>query len=149
MVEELEECEILWPHEMMIKCHDNTTPFDQDIISHAKPSAHEENKNKKEKKECSKPMEIQRGHSWSHGAYKHKFDNDNEEDKDFEDDDYDDDDDDDDDDKGKVPPHVVVARRFTDRMVYSVCTGNGRTLKGRDLRNVRDSILRMTGFLER
>ncbi|XP_039123074.1 uncharacterized protein LOC120259523 [Dioscorea cayenensis subsp. rotundata] len=143
MVEELEECEVLWPHEMMIKCHDNTTPLDQDIISHAKLSAHEENnKNKKEKKECSMPMEIQRGHSWSHGAYIHKFDNDNEDDEDDDYNDYDDD-------KGKVPPHVVVARRFTDRMVYSVCTGNGRTLKGRDLRNVRDSILRMTGFLER
>ncbi|KAF8409160.1 hypothetical protein HHK36_005233 [Tetracentron sinense] len=47
-----------------------------------------------------------------------------------------------------VPPHVMVARRIAGKMAFSVCTGNGRTLKGRDLRQVRNSILRMTGFLE-
>lgn len=48
-----------------------------------------------------------------------------------------------------VPPHVVVARRmYAGKVAYSVFTGNGRTLKGRDLREVRNSILRMTGFLE-
>lgn len=44
-----------------------------------------------------------------------------------------------------VPPHVIVGRRM---MVHSVCTGKGRTLKGRDLSQVRNSILKMTGFLE-
>ncbi|XP_042483860.1 homeobox protein 6-like [Macadamia integrifolia] len=47
-----------------------------------------------------------------------------------------------------VPPHLMVAGRCTGQMAYSVCTGNGRTLKGRDLSRVRNSILRMTGFLE-
>ncbi|RRT69278.1 hypothetical protein BHE74_00001166 [Ensete ventricosum] len=45
-----------------------------------------------------------------------------------------------------VPPHIIVARRKT---AFSVCVGNGRTLKGRELCHVRNSILRMTGFLER
>ncbi|XP_015696719.1 uncharacterized protein LOC102722439 [Oryza brachyantha] len=44
-----------------------------------------------------------------------------------------------------VPPHVLLARR---RAAFSMCSGQGRTLKGRDLRRVRDSVLRMTGFIE-
>ncbi|KAF7803251.1 Senescence regulator [Senna tora] len=52
------------------------------------------------------------------------------------------------DDEGMVPPHVIVGRRIAGKMAFSVCTGNGRTLKGRDLSRVRNSILRMTGFLE-
>ncbi|KAG8077787.1 hypothetical protein GUJ93_ZPchr0007g5408 [Zizania palustris] len=44
-----------------------------------------------------------------------------------------------------VPPHVMLARR---RAAFSMCSGQGRTLKGRDLRRVRDSVLRMTGFIE-
>ncbi|KAF3449827.1 hypothetical protein FNV43_RR05906 [Rhamnella rubrinervis] len=47
-----------------------------------------------------------------------------------------------------VPPHVIVGRRIAGKMAFSVFTGNGRTLKGRDLSQVRNSILRMTGFLE-
>lgn len=48
-----------------------------------------------------------------------------------------------------VPPHVIVGRRVAgEMMAFSVCTGNGRTLKGRDLSQVRNSILRLTGFLE-
>ncbi|KAH7568664.1 hypothetical protein ACOSP7_011691 [Xanthoceras sorbifolium] len=48
-----------------------------------------------------------------------------------------------------IPPHVIVGRRlFAEKMAFSVCSGNGRTLKGRDLSHVRNSILRMTGFLE-
>ncbi|KAM7271783.1 hypothetical protein ACFE04_030997 [Oxalis oulophora] len=47
------------------------------------------------------------------------------------------------------PPHVIVGRRIASQMAsFSVCTGNGRTLKGRDLSQVRNSVLRMTGFLE-
>ncbi|CAK7350325.1 unnamed protein product [Dovyalis caffra] len=48
----------------------------------------------------------------------------------------------------RVPPHIIVGRRIAGKMAFSVCTGNGRTLKGRDLSEVRNSILRMTGFLE-
>ncbi|GLU22772.1 hypothetical protein SLE2022_388210 [Rubroshorea leprosula] len=47
-----------------------------------------------------------------------------------------------------VPPHVIIGRRIARKMAFSVCTGNGRTLKGRDLSQVRNTILRMTGFLE-
>ncbi|KAL7243357.1 hypothetical protein ACSBR1_015700 [Camellia fascicularis] len=59
-------------------------------------------------------------------------------------------DDDDDDDGGEfAPPHVILGRRiYEGKMAFSVCSGNGRTLKGRDLSQVRNSILRMTGFLE-
>ncbi|KAF6150013.1 hypothetical protein GIB67_038973 [Kingdonia uniflora] len=49
-----------------------------------------------------------------------------------------------------VPPHVMLheRRRSKREMAYSVCVGNGRTLKGRDLSKVRNSILKLTGFLE-
>uniref|UniRef100_A0A0E0L4Q1 Uncharacterized protein n=1 Tax=Oryza punctata TaxID=4537 RepID=A0A0E0L4Q1_ORYPU len=51
-----------------------------------------------------------------------------------------------------VPPHELVAARARrcseERAAFSVCVGNGRTLKGRDLRDVRTAVLRMTGFLE-
>ncbi|KAG6383608.1 hypothetical protein SASPL_156633 [Salvia splendens] len=48
-----------------------------------------------------------------------------------------------------VPPHVILGRRVAGKMMaFSVFTGNGRTLKGRDLSQVRNSILRLTGFLE-
>ncbi|KAJ9128898.1 hypothetical protein P3X46_034365 [Hevea brasiliensis] len=47
-----------------------------------------------------------------------------------------------------IPPHVIIGRRIQGKMAFSVCTGNGRTLKGRDLSQVRNSILRLTGFLE-
>ncbi|KAK3006402.1 hypothetical protein RJ639_015543 [Escallonia herrerae] len=48
----------------------------------------------------------------------------------------------------RVPPHVILGRRISGKMAFSVCTGKGRTLKGRDLSEVRNSVLRMTGFLE-
>ncbi|KAG4956071.1 hypothetical protein JHK85_042451 [Glycine max] len=41
-----------------------------------------------------------------------------------------------------TPPHEIVKRRVAAKMAFSVCTGNGRTLKGRDLSQVRNSILR-------
>ncbi|KAK4361627.1 hypothetical protein RND71_020579 [Anisodus tanguticus] len=48
-----------------------------------------------------------------------------------------------------VPPHVITGRRIAEKMMsFSICSGYGRTLKGRDLSQVRNSILRMTGFLE-
>ncbi|KAF8751440.1 hypothetical protein HU200_012116 [Digitaria exilis] len=44
---------------------------------------------------------------------------------------------------GIVPPHVLAARqRCADER-----RGHGRTLKGRDLRAVRNAVLHMTGFL--
>ncbi|KAF8715774.1 hypothetical protein HU200_026723 [Digitaria exilis] len=52
-----------------------------------------------------------------------------------------------------VPPHLELAarRRCSEGRVVassSVCVGQGRTLKGRDLQSVRTAVLRMTGFLE-
>nr|XP_043623018.1 uncharacterized protein LOC122594655 [Erigeron canadensis] len=47
-----------------------------------------------------------------------------------------------------VPPHVMIRRRLAEKMAFSVCSGMGRTLKGRDLSEMRNSVLRMTGFLE-
>ncbi|RRT74930.1 hypothetical protein B296_00001607 [Ensete ventricosum] len=49
-----------------------------------------------------------------------------------------------------APPHVVASRRSAEgKVAFSLCSGLGRTLKGRDLLHVRNSVLRMTGFLER
>lgn len=57
--------------------------------------------------------------------------------------------DDDDDDDDVLPPHLIVARRIEERMAFSIWSGYGRpALKGRELSQVRNSILRMTGFLE-
>ncbi|KAL2475120.1 hypothetical protein Adt_35856 [Abeliophyllum distichum] len=49
-----------------------------------------------------------------------------------------------------IPPHVIIGRRVAGKMMaFSVCAGiNGKRLKGRNLMEVRNSILRMTGFLE-
>ncbi|XP_010521764.1 PREDICTED: uncharacterized protein LOC104800605 [Tarenaya hassleriana] len=44
----------------------------------------------------------------------------------------------------RLPPHEIMARR---RMAsFSVHEGAGRTLKGRDLRRVRNAIFEITGF---
>jgi hypothetical protein len=51
-----------------------------------------------------------------------------------------------DDGDGMVPPHEIVARRAAAH--NSVLEGAGRTLKGRDLRRVRNAVLRRTGFLD-
>lgn len=48
-----------------------------------------------------------------------------------------------------VPPHVIVGRRVAGKMMaLSICTGKGRVVKGRDLREFRNLVLRVTGFLE-
>ncbi|KAI4330974.1 hypothetical protein MLD38_029210 [Melastoma candidum] len=48
-----------------------------------------------------------------------------------------------------VQPHMIGAGSHTSRtMACSVFEGAGRTLKGRDLRRVRDGVLRKTGFLD-
>ncbi|CAL5015668.1 unnamed protein product [Urochloa decumbens] len=54
--------------------------------------------------------------------------------------------DDDDDGEPVVPPHEVAARRAA--AAASVMEGAGRTLKGRDLRRVRNAVWRTTGFLD-
>ncbi|KAF3666066.1 putative TBC1 domain family member 13-like [Capsicum annuum] len=55
-------------------------------------------------------------------------------------------DDDDDDDGEMVPPHLIIRRKMARRMMaFSCCGGYERTLKGRELSHIRNSILRMTG----
>lgn len=51
-----------------------------------------------------------------------------------------------DDDGEMVPPHLIVARSHG--MTFSVVEGLGRTLKGRDLRRVRNAVFQQTGFLD-
>lgn len=46
-----------------------------------------------------------------------------------------------------VPPHEIVARSHMST-AFSVFEGAGRTLKGRDLRRVRNAVFRKTGFLD-
>ncbi|KAJ3678932.1 hypothetical protein LUZ61_021096 [Rhynchospora tenuis] len=49
----------------------------------------------------------------------------------------------------QVLPHVLVSRRKnTGKLAFPLCSGQGRTLKGRDLRDVRNAVWRMTGFLD-
>lgn len=57
---------------------------------------------------------------------------------------------DDGDDDEMVPPHEWIARKLARSQIssFSVCEGIGRTLKGRDLSKVRNTILTKTGFLE-
>jgi hypothetical protein len=52
--------------------------------------------------------------------------------------------DDDDDLDGRVPPHEYLARRRG--ASFSVHEGIGRTLKGRDLRQVRNAVWERVGF---
>ncbi|KAI5674383.1 hypothetical protein M9H77_14747 [Catharanthus roseus] len=58
---------------------------------------------------------------------------------------------DDDADDEMLPPHEIVARGSAARSpktTFSVLEGVGRTLKGRDLRQVRNAVWRQTGFLD-
>lgn len=47
-----------------------------------------------------------------------------------------------------LPPHEIVARANTPVVSCSVLEGVGRTLRGRDLRQVRNAVFRQTGFLD-
>uniref|UniRef100_J3N2L8 Senescence regulator n=1 Tax=Oryza brachyantha TaxID=4533 RepID=J3N2L8_ORYBR len=56
-------------------------------------------------------------------------------------------------DAAMLPPHEMVARASAGGFgapvkPSSMLEGVGRTLKGRDLRRVRDAVLRQTGFLD-
>ncbi|XP_068653910.1 protein S40-5-like [Aristolochia californica] len=50
----------------------------------------------------------------------------------------------------RLPPHEWVAKKLARSQIssFSVCEGAGRTLKGRDLSQVRNAVLTRTGFLE-
>ncbi|BFG35976.1 uncharacterized protein Pyn_16062 [Prunus yedoensis var. nudiflora] len=75
-------------------------------------------------------------------AYKDQRQRDSDEDGGEED--FDGGDDDDDGGDGRVPPHEYLAR--TRGASFSVHEGIGRTLKGRDLRRVRNAIWKKVGF---
>ncbi|CAK9232311.1 unnamed protein product [Sphagnum troendelagicum] len=49
-----------------------------------------------------------------------------------------------------LPPHELLAREYakSQATTFSVFEGAGRTLKGRDLSQVRTAVLRQTGFLD-
>lgn len=51
---------------------------------------------------------------------------------------------------GRLPPHEIVAREYakSQSTTFSVIEGAGRTLKGMDLRRVRNSVWRRTGFVD-
>lgn len=51
-------------------------------------------------------------------------------------------------DREMLPPHEIVARTQSPMLACSVLEGVGRTLKGRDLRQVRNAVWRRTGFLD-
>ncbi|XP_071686712.1 protein S40-1 [Rutidosis leptorrhynchoides] len=55
-----------------------------------------------------------------------------------------------DDEEEMLPPHEIVARGSSNspHTTFSVLEGAGRTLKGRDLRLVRNAVWRRTGFLD-
>ncbi|KAL2900150.1 hypothetical protein RDABS01_025232, partial [Bienertia sinuspersici] len=54
--------------------------------------------------------------------------------------------DDEEDEEEMLPPHEIVAMKL--KSTSSVLEGVGRTLKGRDLRQVRNAVWRQTGFLD-
>ncbi|PKU82403.1 hypothetical protein MA16_Dca005408 [Dendrobium catenatum] len=55
-----------------------------------------------------------------------------------------------DEEEDRVPPHEWIAKKLERNQIssFSVCEGEGRTLKGRDQRKVRNAVLTRTGFLE-
>ncbi|KAL6129407.1 hypothetical protein ACLB2K_072758 [Fragaria x ananassa] len=57
--------------------------------------------------------------------------------------------DEEDNDGERLPPHEILARSsaHSPMVAYSVLESVGRTLKGRDLRRVRNAMWRRTGFL--
>ncbi|XP_010465438.1 PREDICTED: uncharacterized protein LOC104745787 isoform X2 [Camelina sativa] len=60
-------------------------------------------------------------------------------------------DDDEEEEEGEMlPPHEIVARSLAQSSLLScsVLEGAGRTLKGRDLRQVRNAVFRRTGFID-
>ncbi|KAI0529691.1 hypothetical protein KFK09_002246 [Dendrobium nobile] len=62
----------------------------------------------------------------------------------------DEEDEEEDEEEDRVPPHEWIAKKMERNQIssFSVCEGEGRTLKGRDQRKVRNAVLTRTGFLE-
>lgn len=120
-MEEFQESDVIWADHMRDDLH---RPFSSSS-NHKNTRLH--------RKEGSVPIRIPEGRpSWKVDLVRREWDREDEREEKEE----------------MVPPHVMLARRVAGQMSFSVCTGNGRTLKGRDLSQVRNSVLRMTGFLE-
>jgi Senescence regulator len=48
-----------------------------------------------------------------------------------------------------VPPHVMMSRKSNGgKMEFSLRSGQGRTLRGRELWHIRNTVWRMTGFVD-
>ncbi|KAA8519584.1 hypothetical protein F0562_013792 [Nyssa sinensis] len=132
MEEEFQESEVIF-RETVATYDEDDYNFTAHSNSLVLPSNKNPKRKKMKKKKNSIPVEIPQnaqGNSWFQCVESDFFD-----DEEFEDGEL-------------VPPHVLLGRRVAGKMAFSVCTGIGRTLKGRDLSEVRNSILRMTGFLE-
>ncbi|KAL7212673.1 hypothetical protein ACSBR2_015369 [Camellia fascicularis] len=134
MEEEIQESEVIFPENVEGDHHDDINKCGFSGHLNSRVPRNKKPKQRK-KKNNSVPVNIPEkvsGNSWFQCVESDFFD--------------------DDDDGGEfVPPHVILSRRrriYEGKMAFSVCSGNGRTLKGRDLSQVRNSILRMTGFLE-
>nr|AFN53716.1 putative DUF584 protein [Linum usitatissimum] len=110
--------EELHESDIIFPCRETTAPDHQHHNTHRSK--------KKRKQKSSVPVNIPRNNVFRFGDSEEEYEDSDE----------------------LVPPHVILGRRVAGKMAFSVCTGNGRTLKGRDLSQVRNSILRMTGFLE-
>ncbi|CAL5411550.1 unnamed protein product [Camellia sinensis] len=132
MENEIQESEVLFPENVEGDHHDdiNECGFSGHLNSQVPRNKKPKPRRKKYKSVPVNIPEKVSGNSWFQRVESDLFD--------------------DDDDGGEVvPPHVILGRRTYERkMAFSVCSGNGRTLKGRDLSQVRNSILRKTGFLE-
>lgn len=48
----------------------------------------------------------------------------------------------------ELPPHELLAREYAATTTFSVLQGAGRTLKGMDLRRLRNEVWRQTGFVD-
>ncbi|XP_042483863.1 uncharacterized protein LOC122064202 [Macadamia integrifolia] len=146
MAEEFQESDVFWPEKSRrredrlyhsVFQDENINPTDMDINNNNYAAAQQKTKKKNSKQRNtshSLPVTIPCNLNNSSLHYSESNESDDDELEEAE----------------MVPPHLMVAGRCTGQgqMAYSVCTGNGRTLKGRDLSRVRNSILRMTGFIE-
>ncbi|XP_073006563.1 uncharacterized protein [Typha latifolia] len=141
-MEDFQEADILW-------ADDDAAAADEldDELAPAEPKQTLARARGPTETSAAAPIDISR--SWTFGfRYSNRHGDHGDYDYDY-DYDYDDDDGSQSDSIEIIPPHVLIARRYKDKMACSVCVGNGRTLKGLDLKRVRNSILRLTGFLER
>lgn len=131
-LKELQESDVIFPDHHHVHHHNNNnTCFDyQEMNHHNSRVSRNSNSSKDYNKRMANSLPVNIPGSIFHHGNNNSFEDDEREGEEM------------------VPPHVITRRRVEGKMAFSVCTGNGRTLKGRDLSKVRNSILRMTGFLE-